>query len=61
MALALVREVASSSPCTSNALVQLKIECAWNLLGQRTHCLLPRRNSYETDPDSDGWLLAEYK
>ena len=31
-----VREVASSSPVSTNALV--KIECAWNSPGQGTHC-----------------------
>ena len=33
-----VREVASSSPVRSNALV--KVECAWNSPGQGTHCSL---------------------
>ena len=35
-ALAWVREIACSSPVSSNAL--MKIECAWNSLGQGTHC-----------------------
>ena len=59
-ALACVREVVSSSQVSTNAFV--KIECAWNSLGQGIHCWLSRRNSYKTrgaDPGCDGLNRAQ--